>query len=90
VKKRLVVAIAVVVAVLTMAVPAGADGYPPSDQGAPPASAPSAAPSQQAPTGALPRTGDDSSLVLARGAAILIAVGGVLVLAVRRRRASIA
>lgn len=37
--------------------------------------------------GGLPRTGTDSSLPLARTAALLIAVGGVLVLAARRRRA---
>jgi LPXTG-motif cell wall-anchored protein len=38
-------------------------------------------------TGALPRTGNDSSLPLARAGALLLAVGGVLVLAARRRRA---
>jgi LPXTG-motif cell wall-anchored protein len=35
----------------------------------------------------LPKTGDDSTMPLARAAALLLAVGGVLLLATRRRRA---
>lgn len=37
--------------------------------------------------GDLPKTGDDSAMPLARAAALLLAVGGVLLLATRRRRA---
>jgi LPXTG-motif cell wall-anchored protein len=91
--KRLVLVLGVVAALLFMAAPANADGYPPSDRGAPPAeqpvvarpSAPSAAPS-----GALPRTGDDSSMTMARVAIVLVAAGGLLVLAARRRHANLA
>src|SRR5262245_47591306 len=36
--------------------------------------------------GALPRTGDDSSIPLTRVAAVLVAVGGALVFVARRRR----
>lgn len=38
-------------------------------------------------TGALPKTGSNSTMPLARTAALLMAVGGVLLLATRRRRA---
>jgi LPXTG-motif cell wall-anchored protein len=93
--KRLFLVIGVVGALLFMAAPANADGYPPSDKGAPPpveqpvVAVPSQAPSA-APTGALPRTGDDSSLLLARAGVVMVAAGGLAVLAARRRRASLA
>lgn len=39
-----------------------------------------------APTGALPRTGSDSSLPLAKAAIVLIGVGGALTFLARRKR----
>ena len=39
-------------------------------------------------TGGLPRTGDDSSVPLARAAIVLVAAGGALVFLARRRRAT--
>lgn len=100
--KRLVLVIGVVAALLFMAAPANADGYPPSDKGKPPVVDVDAgktvvvgervvsgqAPTARVTTGALPRTGDDSSLPMARAAVVLVAAGGVLVLAARRHRAS--
>jgi LPXTG-motif cell wall-anchored protein len=38
----------------------------------------------------LPRTGDDSSLTMARVAIVFVAAGGVLVLVARTRRARLA
>ena len=100
--KRLVLVIGVVAALLFMAAPANADGYPPSDKGKPPAAhvdtdrtvvvdrvVPGQARTARVTTGALPRTGDDSSLPMARAAVILVAGGGVLVLAARRHRANL-
>jgi LPXTG-motif cell wall-anchored protein len=96
--KRLVLVIGVVAALLFMAAPANADGYPPSDKGGPTVVqtqehvrvVPSQAPAVRVTTGALPRTGDDSSLPLARAAVVMVAAGGVLVLTARRRSASFA
>ena len=101
--KRLVLVIGVVAALLFMAAPANADGYPPSDRpGKPPAAhvdtdrtvvvdrvVSGQARTARVTTGALPRTGDDSSLPMARAAVILVAGGGVLVLAARRHRANL-
>jgi hypothetical protein len=100
--KRLVLVIGVVAALLFMAAPANADGYPPSDKGKPPVVevdthktvvvdrvVPGQAPTVRVTTGALPRTGDDSSLPMARAAVVLVAGGGVLVLAARRHRANL-
>jgi LPXTG-motif cell wall-anchored protein len=83
--KRLVLALGVAVALLFGAAPAGADGYPPAEPGPPAAVVPT-----QPPSGALPVTGDDSSLPMARAGAALLAGGGVLVLAARRRRGGLA
>ena len=91
--KRLVLVLGMVAALLFMAAPAGADGYPPSDNGAPPAEQPVVArpsPPSAAPSGALPRTGDDSTMTMARVAIVLVAAGGLLVLGVRRRQTSLA
>lgn len=90
--KRLLLVLGVVAALLFMAAPANADdGYPPRDNGAPPAeqTVVTASP-PSAPSGALPRTGDDSSLTMARVAIVFVAAGGVLVLVARTRRASLA
>jgi LPXTG cell wall anchor motif len=40
-------------------------------------------------TGGLPRTGSDNSMPLARAAALLVAIGGVMVLTARSRRAAV-
>jgi LPXTG-motif cell wall-anchored protein len=95
VMKRVLLMLGVVATVVLMAAPANADdGYPPSDNGTPPAEAvivPSAAPAEPpAPSGGLPRTGDDSSMTMARVAIGFVAAGGLLVLAARRRRATLA
>lgn len=90
--KRLVLVIGVLASLLVMADRAGADGYPPSPQ------APSGqqvsgerAPTPRAaPSGALPRTGDDSSMLLARVGIVTLAAGGLVLLAARRRRADFA
>jgi LPXTG-motif cell wall-anchored protein len=99
--KRLVLVIGVVAALLFMAAPANADGYPPSDKAKPPVvkvdapvvvaerAGPGPAPTARVTTGQLPRTGDDSSLPMARAAVVLLAGGGVLVLAARRRQADL-
>jgi LPXTG-motif cell wall-anchored protein len=90
--KRVLLVLGVVVALLFMAAPANADdGYPPRDNGAPPAeeTVVTARP-PSAPSGALPRTGDGSSMTLARVAVVTVAAGGLLVLAARKRRASLA
>jgi LPXTG-motif cell wall-anchored protein len=90
--KRVLLVLGVVAALLFMAAPANAgDGYPPSDNGTPPAqeTVVTARP-PSTPSGALPNTGDDSSMTLARVAVVTVAAGGLLVLAARKRRASLA
>jgi LPXTG-motif cell wall-anchored protein len=89
--KRLLLVLGLVAALLLMAAPANADeGYPPSDNGAPPAEQTVATAAPSAPSGELPRTGDDSSMAMARVAIVFVAAGGLLVLAARKRRASLA
>lgn len=89
--KRLLLVLGLVAALLLMAAPADAgDGYPPSDDGAPPAEQPEVTPAPSAPSGELPRTGDDSSMTMARVAVVFVAAGGLLVLATRKRRAGLA
>ena len=94
--KRVLLVLGVVAALVVMAVPANAgDGYPPTDNGTPPAGETVIVPSAGSATppdasGGLPRTGDDSSMTMARVAIGFVAAGGLLVLAARRRRASVA
>lgn len=93
--KRVLLGLGLVAGLLVLAAPAGADDYPPAPQEEPgPAvTSPTVSPPVQAsptPRGALPRTGDDSSLPLARAGVVLVAAGGLVVLAARRRRASFA
>ena len=90
--KRLVLVIGVVAALMFMASPADAEGYPPSPKAPhvdqPVSVAPTQAPVAGQPTGALPTTGDDSTVPLARVGVVLVAAGGVVLLATRRRQAS--
>jgi LPXTG-motif cell wall-anchored protein len=86
--KRVMLGIVAVTAMVVLALPASADGYPPSEQGEPPVTV--EAPTPAGVQGELPRTGDDSSMTMARVAAGLVAAGGVLVLVARRRRTSLA
>jgi hypothetical protein len=98
--KRLLLIVSVVFALLLFAAPANADGhggYPPKAPEAPeapskavvqpPAAVPSAPP--VVTPSALPRTGDDTSMALARGAIVMVAAGGILTLVARRRLASL-
>ncbi|HEX6238963.1 MAG TPA: hypothetical protein VFZ68_17325 [Acidimicrobiales bacterium] len=89
--KRLVLIIGIVAALLLSAAPANASGYPPKPPTeAPPAEIVQPPAEAPAPSGALPPTGDGTSLPLARAAVVMVAAGGLLVLAVRRRRAILA
>jgi LPXTG-motif cell wall-anchored protein len=88
--KRVVMAVAAVTALVSLALPAGADNYPPSHQGGTPVTVEAPTTAEEPYNGDLPQTGDDTSVAMARVAAGMVAAGGVLVLVARRRRASLA
>ncbi|MFP3901479.1 MAG: LPXTG cell wall anchor domain-containing protein [Acidimicrobiia bacterium] len=82
--KRLLLAIVAVIALLILAAPADASGYPPAEVEVVDVEAGEVPAPRDAAR--LPRTGDDSSVSLARVGVALVAAGGLVTVLTRRRR----